>query len=325
MTGFIVVCISMVLVAVLLFAWPLLKKQIALTTSQRWINLVLITLVISVVSGGAYTVLIRKHNGWQPDNAKEMTEWLNKGRDSLEKKRAAEAIQAFDHAYDLSHGLNMEALNGLTASLIMSRDASSIERASVMAERALQLQPRNVDALWLGGMAALHQNRLTTARDRFRSMLSLDLPPQAKATLEREINDLDQQLGEAPSYKLAADVPGARSIAVNVKLDPKLQDKIKSPLTLFVLVRDPAQGGPPLAVQRHMSNELPLQVELTKANAMMPTRTIESADTVEVVARLSASGTPTQQSGDIYGSVQYSFTKQGQQGTVDIEINQQVP
>jgi len=131
MTGFIVVCIGMVLVAVLLFAWPLLKKQIALTTSQRWINLVLITLVISVVSGGAYTVLIRKHNGWQPDNAKEMTEWLNKGRDSLEKKRAAEAIQAFDHAYDLSQGLNMEALNGLTASLIMSRDAVSPYKASI--------------------------------------------------------------------------------------------------------------------------------------------------------------------------------------------------
>ena len=66
-------------------------------------------------------------------------------------------------------------------------------------------------------------------------------------------------------------------------------------------------------------------MDLTEASAMMPTMTIAGVPQVEVVARLSKSGAPTEQTGDFSGMATYSFAEQGAQGSVKIEINRAVP
>jgi cytochrome c-type biogenesis protein CcmH len=66
-----------------------------------------------------------------------------------------------------------------------------------------------------------------------------------------------------------------------------------------------------------------LTVELTERDAMIPTRTIASVPRVEVVARLSKSGTPQAQSGDYFGQQDYEFGKDT--GTLNILIDQTVP
>ena len=105
-------------------------------------------------------------------------------------------------------------------------------------------------------------------------------------------------------------------------LAPALKNELGQPIPLFVLARDPA-GGPPLAVQRHQSSDLPLTVELSERDAMMPTRTIASVPRVQVVARLSRSGSPQAQSGDLYGEAEVEFGKQS--GTLNIIIDRAVP
>jgi cytochrome c-type biogenesis protein CcmH len=68
---------------------------------------------------------------------------------------------------------------------------------------------------------------------------------------------------------------------------------------------------------------LPLTVELSERDAMMPTRTLATAQRVQVVARLSRSGTPQAQSGDFFGQADYEFGKDT--GTLNIRIDQVVP
>jgi cytochrome c-type biogenesis protein CcmH len=92
---------------------------------------------------------------------------------------------------------------------------------------------------------------------------------------------------------------------------------------LFILARDPDAGGPPLAVQRHSSSEAPLTIELSERDAMMPTRTIASVPKVQVVARLSRSGTPQAQSGDFFGEASYEFANGA--GTLNIIVDRTVP
>lgn len=328
MTEFVVACAFMVLIAAL-FAWPVFKSSFASLTTSRWIVLTVVVLVISTIGAGIYITHLRSHNGWQPDGAADISEWIIKGRDSITRNRATEAVQAFEHAYDLSQGLNVEAITGLAEGLLMKRDPDDLDRITQLTAEALRLQPKNPNALWLSGLVAIHQKNLVQAREHFRTMLGLELSPRDRSAIEAAVRDMDEKLGEPgaslPAAPAGLDEGMGRSITVNVKLDEKLKSKLQSPTTLFILVRDPSQGGPPLAVQRHTTDELPLTIELTKANAMMPSRTIESADAVEVVARISRSGTPTQQSGDMMGSVPYSFSKQGAKGSVEIEINQQVP
>jgi cytochrome c-type biogenesis protein CcmH len=98
-------------------------------------------------------------------------------------------------------------------------------------------------------------------------------------------------------------------------------------LPLFILARDPSGGGPPLAVQRHSSADLPLTVELSERDAMIAARTIASVPRVQVVARLSRSGTPQAQSGDFYGEAEYDFSKSPSAGanTLSITIDRAVP
>jgi cytochrome c-type biogenesis protein CcmH len=93
-------------------------------------------------------------------------------------------------------------------------------------------------------------------------------------------------------------------------------------MSLFVLARDPA-GGPPLAAQRLSSSQLPLTIELSERDAMLPTRTLANAQKVQVVARLSKSGTPQAQSGDFFGEADYEFGKDT--GTLNIRIERTVP
>src|SRR5690606_4292541 len=113
-----------------------------------------------------------------------------------------------------------------------------------------------------------------------------------------------------------------RTIEVSVAIAPEIEQQLTQELTLFVLARDPA-GGPPLAVQRHSSTSIPLTVRLTEYDAMVPARTIATVPRVEVVARLSRSGSPQAQSGDYFGSASFEFGKTN--GTLNIIIDQVVP
>ncbi len=75
--------------------------------------------------------------------------------------------------------------------------------------------------------------------------------------------------------------------------------RLVAALPLFILARNPGAGGPPLAVQRHSSDSLPLNVTLSERDAMIPSLSIATVPKVVVVARLSRSGAPQQQSGDL--------------------------
>ena len=76
---------------------------------------------------------------------------------------------------------------------------------------------------------------------------------------------------------------------------------------------------------RRTSAQLPLKVALTERDAMLPSRSIASVPRVQVVARLSLSGSPREQSGDYYGTAEYAFDSAGPAGKVNISIDRAVP
>jgi len=78
-----------------------------------------------------------------------------------------------------------------------------------------------------------------------------------------------------------------------------------------------------LAVQRHSSNEAPLTVQLSEADAMIPTRSIATVPRVKIVARLSRSGAPQERTGDFFGEADYDFGKD--KGPLQIVIDRTVP
>lgn len=92
------------------------------------------------------------------------------------------------------------------------------------------------------------------------------------------------------------------ALQVQVALAPALKDKLAAGDTLFIYAR--AEQGPPmpLAVARMQADALPATVTLTDAMAMTPQLKLSSVPRVFVGARISKSGQPIAQPGDLEGN-----------------------
>ena len=74
-----------------------------------------------------------------------------------------------------------------------------------------------------------------------------------------------------------------------------------------LLARRGEAGGPPLAVVRRSVHSWPVSITMTDADAMVPGSSLAGAGTLDLVARISRSGQPTANSGDLYGELSYDF------------------
>jgi cytochrome c-type biogenesis protein CcmH len=358
-TAFIVVCVAMLLAALLWMVLPLLRTPKSAEgdpsayRKERRISGAVVALLVPVLAVAMYAGL--SNWDWKAahmeqaqaanmedamaqleaklaQNPKNVEGWLMLGRSYTAMGRYPRAADAFQQAYDLTQGQNVEAITGLGEALVLTDEASLSGRAGKLFETALVMAPNHPKALWYGSIASLRSGDLRQGRDRLQLLMAQNPPDELRGVLERQIQDLNQQLGEGgqvaqPSAPPAGVQPsaasGPRSIQVAVSIAPQLQKQLSGTIPLFILARDPAAGGPPLAVQRHSSSDLPLRVELTESDAMIPARTIATVSKVLVVARLSRSGAPQQQSGDLYGEAEYEFGKNT--GPLSIIIDRTVP
>jgi cytochrome c-type biogenesis protein CcmH len=354
-TSFIIVCVAMLVAALLWMVLPLLRApktpegDPSSYRKERRISSVVVVLLVPLLAIVMYAGLsnwdwkeaqreqtqaanmedaIKQLEAKLADNPKNLEGWLLLGRTYTQVGRYPRAADAFQQAYDLSQGQNVEAIIGLGEALALTDEASLTGRAGKLFETALTMAPNHPKALWYGSIAALRAGDLRQGRDRLQLLMAQNPPDELKGVLERQIQDLNQQLGEGgqasqPTAPPVATAGGSRSIQVAVTIAPQLQKQLSGTVPLFILARDPSAGGPPLAVQRHSSSDLPLKVELTEHDAMIPARSIATVSKVQVVARLSRSGAPQQQSGDLYGEAEYEFGKNS--GPLSIIIDRTVP
>ncbi|HWK75396.1 MAG TPA: hypothetical protein VNQ81_14050 [Povalibacter sp.] len=358
MTAFVIVCAAMLAAALLWVTLPLLRpksaEDAAQTRSERQASTVVIALFVPVIAAAMYAGLsnwdwkaaqtaaenqanveqmLQQLQAKLKQNPQDEKGWLLLGRSYAALERFAPAVDAYQHAYDLTQGEDVDAIVGLGEALVMVDQKELTGRAGKLFDAALEKQPTNPKALWYASVAALQAGDLKLGRDRLQMLLAQNPPEELRGVLLRQIEDLTQQIGDgaegaaanAPSGAATAQAqPGEkRVIRASVSIDPKIQQQLREPIALFVLARDPSAGGPPLAVQRRISTDAPLTLELSERDAMLPSHTIASVPRVQVVARLSRSGAPQAASGDFYGEADYDFSKDT--GTLHIVIDRTVP
>jgi cytochrome c-type biogenesis protein CcmH len=253
----------------------------------------------------------------QPD---DLNGWLMLGRSYAVLEQFPLAVRAYQRADRLAGGKSGEALLGVAENLVAQDPEQIRGAAGHLFERALEVEPGNAKALFYSAFAAMSRGDTVAARERFARMLALNPPDNIRAIIEQRIAALDAAgTAPAPDNAPAAD-EGAR-VAVHVTLAPKLKDKVPPGAVLFVAARDPESPGPPFAVKR-LAAHFPQDVDLTAANAMLPSRRIAAGQSLEVVARVALGGTPTATSGDPFGQVSYHV---GRDGRLNIVIDQLAP
>lgn len=288
---------------------------------------------------------LARHLEREPD---DLSGWLELGQAYGAIGNYSLALRCYQRANRLAGGESAAALAGMAEALLMGDDASQAAKATELLERALQIDPHSPKALFYSAVAAYRDGRLAVARQRFQLMMDMGPPESIRTALQRQIDEIDAQMKEpaagvksatvvasqtpaaasaaaaaAPAPSDAAPARGvdaATAIHLHLTLGPALAGQVPAEGWLFVFVRAPG-GGPPLAVKR-LSASLPQDVDLSSADAMVAGRSVEAGQNVSVVARISASGSPLPQSGDLYGEIQ---TIAGKGGAQPLQIDKRTP
>lgn len=253
------------------------------------------------------------------DNPEDVNGWVLLGRSYQSMQRYDDAISAFEKALALEQGQNAQTMVSLAITLMERQGGELTDRASSLFEHALALEPNNPNALFYGGSAAARRGDTALAADRWEALVQQDAPPEIREMMQGKINEWR---GLPPPAAEPQPTATDSIVSLNLSLSEEAAAALPANARVFVIARDPAQPSPPIAVAPLQLAEIPARVDLDDADSMVAGRPLSGFAEIEVVARVSLSGSPAAQSGDWSGSLIVSANS-GQ--TVDLVIDQEIP
>lgn len=278
----------------------------------------------------------------QPDNAKVWMALFPLYRDA---GRLDEAMQSLEALIALEG--RVPALIAQLAQLkFFAAQRTLTAEVQGLVDEVLAADPRQPTVLGLLGIEAFDHARYPEAIDYWRKAIAgFENPDAAKAlreginaarqrmasagevdasvTLERSVAT-DQLAADAQGTKAPANEEGAARLTLEVSLDPALEAQLAAlptsaeATTLFIVARDTEGKLPPLAVVRTTADRLPLTITLSDDNAMAPMARLSMAERVDLVARVSASGQPAAQPGDLEGRLENVIVTRSSEVGVDV-------
>lgn len=236
--------------------------------------------------------------------------WYMLGRTNMLLQRYEPAIKGFEKAVKLNP--NVENMLSLADALSMFNKGQLAGRPRDLVNRALTLEPQNMTALWLAGMAASHEDEFPLAIQQWQKVLTLiGDKPKERAALEGLIAEAKSRMSTAQQEAFAAQqttpkiatkpvTTAIKGITVKISLADKLRTQVQAEDSVFIYAK--AMNGPPmpLAALRKQVKDFPLEVVLDDSMAMMPNLKLSAFDKVIVGARVSKTGQPIPQTGDLF-------------------------
>ena len=261
------------------------------------------------------------------DNPKDGDAWAILAKTYATMGRWPEAWKSYQFAIDLLPE-NAALLSGQAEALAVLNGRVLQGRPMELVNRALQLDPNDIKGLELAGFNAFQERNFAQAVAYLQN-LHRQLPPEAPfaKNIFAAINEAQRlATGGAPANMAeqgAPTAPPASNVTIRGSLDitPDLKARLTEKDVIFLFAR-PLQGGPPVAAVRGPAIRLPMDFELSDRLAMNPGNLLSMHKEVVLVARVSKSGGPMAQPGDLEGSV--SGVKVGASG-VKLVIDKIVP
>jgi len=260
-------------------------------------------------------------------NPKDGDAWAILAKTYAAMGRWPESWKSYQFAIDLLPE-NAALLSGQAEALAVLNGRVLQGRPMELVNRALELDPNDIKGLELAGFNAFQEKNFAQAATYLQN-LHRQLPPEAPfaKNILAAINEAQRlAAGGAPANLAeqgAPAAPPASSVTIrgSLEITPELKARLTQNDVIFLFAR-PVQGGPPVAAVRGPAIRLPMDFELSDRLAMNPDNLLSQHKEVVLVARVSKSGGPMAQPGDLEGSV--SGVKVGAAG-VTIVIDKLVP
>lgn len=278
----------------------------------------------------------------EPDNVEG---WLMLGRTYAMMQRFNEAKEAYEKALALTPE-DSAAITDYADIVAMTNNGSLVGKPMELVRKALSLDPNNPKALALAGTAEFEQKRFKEAANYWEKLAAL-IPP-SEAELVQSVNNSiaearslaagkgslvarapDQSPGtqtpppaNQPGSVSSAGAATSGTLSGKVTLSPALAAKASPNDSLYIFAR--AKVGPkaPLATLRLQVKDLPATFSLDDSMARSGVQLSTFPAEVVVGARISRSGSPMPQSGDLQGFSQPA--RIGDKG-INVVIDQQLP
>jgi cytochrome c-type biogenesis protein CcmH len=281
---------------------------------------------------GTVAEMVEKLTNRLKENPQDTEGWFMLGRTMMVLEDYDKAVTAFEATYSLA-GEEPSVMLALADSIAMSKGGDMGDpRIRELVHKALAVDSENVTGLWLAGLIETEAGNNPEALKYFQQLRPLVADDAASVS---EVDKLIARVGGAqanegatasvqpePAQATPAAV-GDEAITVRVVIDAALAGRVAESDTVYIYAR--ATEGPrfPLAASRHRVSELPLELTLSDANAVMPMGKLSSFSEVLVGARVSKSGDAMAKAGDLRGEI--SPVQVGQGEPVEIVIDTIVP
>jgi len=267
-------------------------------------------------------------------NPKNAEGWYMLGRSYMVLRRYSDATNAYEKAYQLMPE-SVDVMLSLADSIAMQNKGGVSGKSVELINKALEVDPNNLTALWLGGMAARQKKDYVVAIQRWSKVLDIikdsserqevislikeaekQLTPEQHQVVKTELASLispKKVLNKTPNKKVETQAPTKavavetkqpstteKSITVSVSLSDTFKDKVSPTDVVFVYAK--AMSGPPmpLAAAKIQVKDLPVDIILNDSMAMMPSMKLSAHSEVVIGARVSKSGQPVSKAGDLY-------------------------
>ncbi len=311
-----VISISILLLAALVTAWPLLSKG----SDWKAIGLVVVLLIplggallyrefgeplaidhAPLQTGGEnFNDLTDNLRSNLNENPEDLDGWLLLGRSLKSLQRYDEALEALQTAQRIAPDNPFVRVELAEAMLFASGNPQFSEEIRGMLQAAVNEEPGLQKGLWLLGIDSVQQGDDATAIDYWQRLLKVVEPNSPIAASVQEQINLALQRSGAPVPTPQADPESWAGLDVQISPGPDMDlSEIPGDAVLFVVVRPQGvAAGPPLGVARIDRPRFPVAVTIDDRNAMLPQSKLSAQSGLQLQARLSMAGRPIASPGD---------------------------
>ncbi len=229
------------------------------------------------------------------NNPEDAEGWFVLGKTYMARQKFDKAITAYQRTYDLV-GEEPGVMFSLADALAMQNDGVMQGEPEQLVRRGLEISPQDPTGLWLAGLAAEQRQDYKGAHALWSQLMPLIQNDPESSTEVRELIGLLEQ--RDPQLSASVSVVGILNLSIS--LAENLRHLAAPGDSVFVYAK--AMDGPPmpLAVKRLTVQDLPTDVILSDSDAMIQTMKLSTFARVIVGARVSISGNPVAQPGDLF-------------------------
>ena len=285
------------------------------------------------------------------ENPNDLQGWALLSRTNLAMGQYAKAAFGLKKVIELGGG-SADIYASLADAMALAAEGNMQGEPTQYADKALELNPDNRQALWLRGLASVQSGNTELAKSNWGKLLViLEDQPEQQAELKQIMTEAlgadsiptalasnqstesavvnlsqvtapnqAQNNNQASQSNTTSSVPNGLTVSIDIA--PEVKSNANPQDLVFIFARAVNGPPPPVAVRRIRVQELPITISLSDADAMVPQFKMSLFPDITVSARLSKSGQPVAQSGDYESNT--IAAKPGQKDQVNLVIETRV-